>query len=424
MLVDDIIAAKTNNTRSQPGDIVTIPVDYVYLQDGNSPTIAKVFEKEGFEQVFDPSRIGVFFDHSVIWPNKEISNRIREAMDFCNRFGLRMFRSGEGISHVVAIEEGWFAPGAITLGTDSHTCTGGALDCLALGMGASDVVAAMITGETWLRVPETVVINVKGLPHPATCAKDVILYALATFGQEPFLYRSIEWCGPWVRDLSVDARSTIASMAVEMGAKCCFLEGAPHSKEIARLEVLGIPPVDELELNIDGLMPYIARPHLPQNSGPVTELSETEVNYVFVGSCTNSRFEDISKVARVLDGRQIAPGVHCLITPGSRRVFEAASEAGHIRTLMNAGAIVTPPGCGACLGTQGSIPADGDKIVSTMNRNFKGRMGNRDSEIYLASPFIAALCALEGRVPSAQQIDEFSTDLVLLETRDSQEEVT
>lgn len=404
MIVDDIIAARAGLDRLAPNDIVTVPVDRVYLQDGNSPTIAKIFKSEGFSRVFDPERIGIFFDHSVIWPNKDISNRIREAMSFAEQFGLRVFRGGEGISHVVAMEEGWFAPGTVTLGTDSHTCTGGALDCLALGMGASDVVAAMLTGKTWLRVPETVVIETRGTPGQATSAKDVILYALATFGQDHFLYRSIEWRGAWIRRLSLDARATMASMAVEMGAKCVFLEGSPHAADIARLKPMGVPPVEVLQLDIEALQPYIARPHLPQSSGPVSEMAGTAINYVFVGSCTNSRLEDLADVARVLEGRTVAPGVHCLVTPGSRRVFQMASEAGYVRTIMEAGAVVTPPGCGACLGTQGSIPADGDKIVSTMNRNFKGRMGNPDSEIYLASPHVAALCAVLGRVPYPHEV--------------------
>lgn len=226
MLVQDIIARRMAAGVNSPGETAVVKVDRIYLQDGNSPTIARLFREHGFRKVFDPERVGVFFDHSVIWPNAEIAGRIREAMTFCEDIGVRVFRPGDGISHVVAMEEGWFEPGSIVLGTDSHTCTGGANQALALGMGASDVVAAMITGETWLRVPETVRLEVVGTPSRMTRPKDVMLHVLATFGQDPFLYKSVEWCGDWAEALSDDGAATVANMAVEMGAKCAFLP--PH----------------------------------------------------------------------------------------------------------------------------------------------------------------------------------------------------
>jgi 3-isopropylmalate/(R)-2-methylmalate dehydratase large subunit len=298
------------------------------------------------------------------------------------------------------MEAGWFEPGTIVLGTDSHTCTGGANDCLALGMGASDVVGAMITGKTWLRVPETVCIKTVGRPSPAARAKDVVLFALATLGQEQFLYRSIEWTGPWVEQLSGDARATVASMAVEMGAKCVFLDGGSSRTSLAGLQSCNVPPFDTVVLDIDRLPPYVARPHAPSNSSPITDCAGQTINYVFVGSCTNSRLEDMAEVAAVLRGRTVDPSVHCLVTPGSRQVYLDAIAAGYINDIVSAGAMVTPPGCGSCLGTQGSIPASGDRVMSTMNRNFIGRMGNRDAEIFLASPLVAAHTALMGRIPS------------------------
>ncbi len=378
---------------------MTVPVDRVYLQDGNSPTIAKLFADNGLNRVFDPARIGVFFDHSVIWPNASIADRIREAMEFSRRYELKVFRGGEGISHVVAMEAGWFAPGSIVLGTDSHTCTGGANDCLALGMGASDVAAAMVTGTTWLKVPETVRLVTSGYPSSHARAKDVALYALAKLGQDRFLYRSIEWCGPWVETLSSDARATIASMAVEMGAKCVFLDGSQPRKLLSDLMETGIAPAEEIELELHDLPPFVARPHSPSNAIPLPSCEGLDVNYVFLGSCTNGRLEDIAEFASVVRGRTIHSRVHCLVTPGSRQIYLDAAKAGYVDDIMTAGGIVTPPGCGACLGTQGSIPAAGDRVVSTMNRNFIGRMGNREADIFLTSPLVAAYTAILGCLP-------------------------
>lgn len=406
MLADQIIANHLIEGKAEPDEFVTVNVDRIYLQDGNSPTIARMFREHGVDKVFDPGKIGVFFDHSVIWPNADIAARIREAEEFCRKLGLQVFRGGEGISHVVAMEEGWFEPGSIVLGTDSHTCSGGAAQALALGMGATDVMAAMITGETWLRVPRTVVLKVKGEPGRHTRAKDVVLHALATFDETTFLYRSIEWCGDWTNRLSTDSAESIASMAVEMGAKSAFLPPQAGRSE-------GLQPITgkadgkgatTLELDISGLPPFVAKPNSPSNSVPLDECSGVPINYVFVGTCTNSRLEDIAEVASVLDGSKVHADVHMLVTPGSKAVYLEAMRLGYIEKLATAGAIISPPGCSACLGTQGSIPASGDRVLSTMNRNFLGRMGNKEAEIYLSSPLVAARTALEGRIPTVDDL--------------------
>lgn len=400
MLVQDVIARRLVAGANRPGETAVVKVDRIYLQDGNSPTIARLFKEHGFRKVFDPERVGVFFDHSVIWPNAEIAGRIREAMAFCEDIGVRVFPPGDGISHVVAMEEGWFEPGSIVLGSDSHTCTGGANQALALGMGASDVVAAMITGETWLRVPETVRLEVVGTPSRMARPKDVMLHVLATFGQDPFLYRSVEWCGDWAENLSDDGAATVANMAVEMGAKCAFLP--PHGSRREHLRAIGSDTATgatHLRLDVTDLPPFVARPHAPGNAFPIDTCAGEPVNYVFIGSCTNSRLEDIAEAARVMDGRTVHPGVHVLVTPGSRSVLLEAMALGYVETLTRAGAIVTPPGCGSCLGTQGSVPARGDRVLTTMNRNFLGRMGNAEADIFLASPVVAAHAALSGHIP-------------------------
>lgn len=403
-LAERIIADHARGDPVVPGQLLTVRVDRVYMQDGNTPTIRRLFAEYGFQAVFDPTRIGVFFDHSVLSPEVALTNRLREAEMFAADLGLRTFRAGHGISHVVAAEEGWFEPDTIVVGADSHTCTGGALQCLALGMGASDVVAAMVTGQTWLRVPETVWLEVVGQPGPGVGAKDVMLAALARFGQDPFLYRSVEWHGAWIENASEDAAATVANMAVELGAKCAFLPPRPGRVDLRPIRP---PPAGDprrLRLDIGELPPFVAPPHSPLGGRPIDECAGQAIDYVFVGSCANSRLEDLAEVARILDGQRVHPRVHCVITPGSQRVFLDALRLGMIEQIVCAGALVVPPGCGACVGTQGTIPAAGDRVLSTMNRNFKGRMGSPQSQIWLASPTVAACTALLGRIPRAAEL--------------------
>lgn len=404
-IAEQIIASRADQDRVVPGELVTARVDRVYLQDGNSPTIATLLEKNGFTDVFDRDRVAIFFDHSVIAPDKHIAARLREADRLAERLGVRVFRAGEGISHVVALEEGWYEPGTIVLGSDSHTCTGGATQCLALGMGASDCTAAMVTGETWLRVPDTVWMDVRGRPGSATRARDVVLHALARNGQEPFLYKSVEWSGSWFDDLGLDSCASVANLGVEMGAKCTFLPpgpGRPEGMMPIQLPDAGDPRV--IVVDIDGLPPMVSKPHLPSNAVPLDECEGLKINYVFIGTCTNGRLEDIAEAAAVLGDAKVRAGVQCLVTPGSQRVFIEAMERGYIAKLMKAGAIISPPGCSACLGTQGSIPASGDRVLSTMNRNFLGRMGNPEAEIYLASPLVAAHTAIRGELPKLAEL--------------------
>ncbi|CUX03980.1 aconitase/3-isopropylmalate dehydratase large subunit family protein [Rhizobium pusense] len=404
-LVEQIIAGHAKRDFVSPGELVTASVDRVYLQDGNSPTIAGLFAEHGFSEVFDRERIGIFFDHSVIAPDKHIAARLREAERLAERLGVRVFRAGEGISHVVALEEGWYEPGTIVVGSDSHTCTGGATQCLALGMGASDCTAAMVTGETWLRVPETVWINVLGRPGSAARARDVALFALAENTQLPFLYKAVEWTGEWFSELGLDSCASVANLGVEMGAKCTFLP--PGVGRPSNMQPINLPAADDprvISLNIDGLPPMISKPHSPGNAVPISECEGLQINYVFIGTCTNGRLEDIAEAAEVLGGAKVRAGVQCLVTPGSQRVYLEAMELGYITKLVRAGAIISPPGCSACLGTQGSIPASGDRVLSTMNRNFLGRMGNPEAEIYLASPLVAAHTAIRGELPKLSEL--------------------
>jgi 3-isopropylmalate/(R)-2-methylmalate dehydratase large subunit len=392
--------------RARPGDLVSVDVDFVYLQDGNSPTVARLFAEHGFTEVFDPERVAFVFDHTVLVPDASMADRLREALTFAKQLKAKVVGRGSGISHVVAMESGWFEPGSLVLGSDSHTCTGGAAQSLALGMGASDIAAAMVTGRTWLRVPETVWLRVTGAPHPSVRPKDVMLRVLGHFGQRPFLYKSVEWCGPWAEGLSAASAASVASMGVEMGAKCVFLP-APAATAPGTVPITPQAGGEVLDFSVDGLRPMVALPHSPLSSTPLDDVAGERIDYVFLGSCTNSRLEDIREAATVVAGRSIHPDVHFVVTPGSKQTYLEASRAGYLDILTEAGALVTPPGCGACVGTQGTVPATGERVLSTMNRNFKGRMGNPAADIYLSSPLVAAHTALRGRFP---EVDELTTE--------------
>lgn len=397
-LARKIISDHVDGSDLPAGRIVTASVDHVYIQDGNSPTIARLFAKHGFDRVFDSTKISVFFDHSVLVPNVDIADRLKEARAFCTRMGLKMYEAGAGISHVVAAELGIFQPGNIVLGSDSHTCAGGAVGSLALGMGATDIAAAMVTGHTWLKTPRTLRLRVVGRPHASAAARDVVYFALARHTQAAFLYKSVEWAGDWASDLSADEAGSVASLGVEMGAKCVFLPQPGVGESLLSSDD------EEMVLDIDGLPPLVSLPHAPDNLVPIDEAAGQAIEYVFVGSCTNSRFEDIAEVASVLKGRRVDSRVHLIVTPGSREVYLKAIAAGHIESIVAAGGVVAPPGCGACLGTQGSVPASGDQVLTTMNRNFRGRMGNPNASIYLSSPRVAAHTALNGAIPRADEL--------------------
>ncbi len=404
-LAESIIAAHAGRESVSPGELVGVSVDRVYLQDGNTPTVRRLFAENGFMRVFDPGRIGVFFDHAVLVPDALMADRLREAELFAESLGLRVFPAGTGVSHVVALEEGWFEPGSIVVGADSHTCTGGVVQCMALGMGASDVTAAMVTGRTWLRVPETVWVEIEGATHPLARSKDVMLFVLGCLGQEPFLYRAVEVVGGWPATLATDAAATVANLGVELGCKILFLPPGPGRERLHPLQAPADAPSGlTFRVSVEGLPPFVSRPHSPGDAVPLDQCAGERINYVFIGSCTNGRYDDLTEAARVLGSGRVHAGVQCVITPGSRSVYLRALREGLVERFVEAGALVTPPGCGACVGTQGPIPAAGDRVLATTSRNFKGRMGNGSASVWLGSPLVAAYTALLGRIPSLDEL--------------------
>jgi 3-isopropylmalate/(R)-2-methylmalate dehydratase large subunit len=381
------------------GQLVTVRPDHVYVQDGNAPTIAKLYAEHGFDSVFDPARVSFVFDHSVLVADVEMADRMKEADAFASRLGVDVQSRGRGISHVIAAELGWFTAGSLVLGSDSHTCVGGAFGSLGLGMGASDITAAMVTGTTWLRVPETVTVELTGAPHRSVRPRDVLLTMLNRLGQEPFLYRSVEFAGDWARALSSDSAASLASLGVELGAKCVFIADADGLVPAGTA-----PQAQRITFDLESVEPVVSVPHLPANTRPLSEVAGTRIDYVFLGSCTNSRLEDLAEAAQAMVGHRVREGVQFVVTPGSIGVYRDAVRSGYVETLMEAGAVVTPPGCGSCVGTQGPLPARGDNVLSTMNRNFRGRMGNPAANIYLASPTVAAMASVLGAIPAPQEL--------------------
>lgn len=404
-LAEDIISNHSTLDSVNAGDIVTVDVDHLYLQDGNSPTIKRLFQQYGLKKVFNPDKISVFFDHSVLSPSIDISNRLKEAEEFASQHQLNIYNKGEGISHLVALEKGIYSPKSLVVATDSHTCTGGVVQSLSLGMGATDIAAAMVTGKTWVKVPMTCWVRLTGKPLSVTSAKDIMIYILGKFDPKAFVYKSIEWCGDYFSHLSQGEMVPFANMAVELGAKCAFVppyQGSPEG--MSEIEVTDSTDKMVIDLNIDGLPPYISAPHLPYNANPIHSLKNQVIDYVFIGSCANSNLTDIQVAVDLLSGRMVHKKVRLIVTPGSKKIYQQAMKNGLLTTLLDSGAIITPPGCGTCVGTQGYIPADGDRVFSTMNRNFLGRMGNGKAKIWLGSPRVAAAVAVLGYIPSLKEL--------------------
>lgn len=399
-----------------PDEFVEVAVDLVLANDVTAPPAFEAFRDIGAKRVFDPERIVLVADHFT--PSKDIA-----AAENCVRmrhFGREqalkhVYDAGCGIEHVLLPEEGLVGPGDIVVGADSHTCTYGALGAFATGMGSTDIAAAMATGTTWMRVPETIRIEYSGDLQQWVGGKDLILFTLGRIGVDGAKYRAIEFGGSLAAALPMSDRFTMANMAIEAGAKAglfavdatteAFLKRvAPDRSTMAHAS----DPDAEVErvVRIDGssVSLQVAVPHLPSQSVPVESLESTAIDQVVIGSCTNGRLSDLRTAARILQGRRVARGVRCLVFPGSRRVAIEACREGLFETFLQAGAVVCPPTCGPCLGGHSGVLASGERAIATTNRNFQGRMGASDSEVYLSGPAVAAATAVLGRIGSPQEV--------------------
>jgi len=408
-LVDKILAAHSDKKVISPGELINVRVDLILANDITAPLAIKEFRRIGIDRVFDPHKVVMVPDHFV--PNKDIPSAEQAKMmrEFALEQGLVYFEVGEmGIEHVILPEKGLVLPGDVVIGADSHTCTYGALGAFATGMGSTDIASAMATGEIWMKVPQTIKFLYHGKPGKWVSGKDLILYTIGDIGVDGAIYSAMEFSGEAIAGLSMDSRFTMANMAIEAGAKAGIFgvddKTLDYVKTRAKRPYTVYEPDDSaqysrvIEYDASKIEPQIAFPHLPSNTKPISQVGEIEIDQVVIGSCTNGRLEDLTTAAEVLRGRKVDKRVRCIIIPGSREVYLEALRGGLIETFIESGAVVSTPTCGPCLGGYMGVLAAGERCVSTTNRNFVGRMGSTESEVYLANPAVAAASAILGKI--------------------------
>jgi len=414
-MVEKIIASHLETDRVTPGQLITVPVDMVMANDVTAPIAIREFGQIGVERVFDPQRVVMMPSHFV--PNKDIkaAEQAQIMRNFARQQGILYFEVGTGgIEHVVLPERGLVVPGDIVVGADSHTCTYGALGCLATGMGSTDIAAAMATGEIWMKVPATRKMVYKGERKPWVGGKDMILNTIGRIGVDGALYMALEFTGPAITSLSMEGRLTMSNMAIEAGGKAGIMPvdetTLAYVKPRARRpwQVFEADPdahyVDVVEFDVSKMEPTVACPNSPQNVQPVSAVTNVVPDQVVIGSCTNGRIEDLRLAAGVLKGRHVHPYVRCIILPGSVMVQQQALREGLLEIFMDAGAVVSTPTCGPCLGGYMGVLAPNEVCVSTTNRNFVGRMGHPTAKVYLANPAVAAASAVLGRIASPEEL--------------------
>ena len=414
-LAEKILAAHCGKKKVVPGELINVNVDLVLANDITAPIAIKEFRRIGVKKVFDPKKIVMVPDHFV--PNKDIASAEQAKLmrDFALEQGLVYFEVGQmGIEHVILPEKGLVLPGDVVIGADSHTCTYGAVGAFSTGMGSTDIAAAMATGDIWMKVPPTIKFIYHGKLGRWVAGKDLILQTIGDIGVDGALYAAMEFTGEAIEALSMDSRFTMANMAIEAGGKAGIFpvdeKTLEYVKPRAKRPFKVYEPDEDaeyawvIEYDVSRLEPQVAFPHLPSNTKPISKVGKVEIDQVVIGSCTNGRLEDIQIAAKVLNGRKINPHVRCIIIPGSQQVYLDALKEGLIEAFIKAGAVVSTPTCGPCLGGYMGILAAGERCVSTTNRNFVGRMGSTKSEVYLVNPAVAAASAIAGRIAGPEEI--------------------
>jgi len=414
-LAEKILAAHTDKKEVSPGEFLNVRVDLILANDITAPIAIREFRRTGVDRVFDPGKIVMVPDHFT--PNKDIASaeQVKVMREFCREQGVIYFEVGQmGIEHVLLPEQGLVLPGDVVIGADSHTCTYGALGSFATGMGSTDIAAAMATGDIWMKVPPTIKLVYHGSLGKWVGGKDLILYTIGDIGVDGALYSVMEFTGEAVDALSLDGRFTMANMAVEAGAKAGIFrvdnKTQLYIKPRARRPYMVYEPDNNgeyaqvIDYDISAIEPQVALPHSPANARPVSQLGDIEIDQVVIGSCTNGRFEDLQLAAQVLKGRKVHPRVRCIIIPGSQEVYLDAVTRELIGVFIKSGAAVSTPTCGPCLGGHMGVLASGERCIATTNRNFVGRMGSPQSEVYLANPAVAAASAIAGRIVGPEEV--------------------
>lgn len=408
MTISEKILANKSGQEVSAGDIVVADLDKMMFHDGTFHLVTEAWEELNDGKVADPDRVVTIIDHSAPAPTAGAANLHQQLREFTSEHGVKLYDVGEGICHQLVPERGHVVPGDLVVGADSHTTTYGGINVFSTGVGATDLAAALHTGQLWFRVPETVRVNLAGELSEGVYSKDFILWLAGKLTADGATYKTLEYGGPGLKSLTIDARLTVANMAIELGGKAGIMEADDKTMDWVSERSDKTPdPVSpdadadysqEMFVDLADIEPSVATPHAVDNYSSIADLPETEVDEGVIGTCTNGRLEDMEIAARIAEGRKVKEGIRLIVAAASNQIYERASEKGILDTLVQAGASVITPGCGPCLGTHNGIPADGETVVSTANRNFKGRMGNENAEIYLASPATVMAAVIEGKI--------------------------
>ena len=410
-VIEKIIEHNTGK-EVKPGDIVTVNVDRVMIHDIFIPFVAEKFKEMGFEKLWDPDKVVLIYDHLVPASQLDDTRHFHTGDAFAEKYGMTHVHRSDGICHQLMTEAGYVKPGNIAFGTDSHTTTYGCVGAFSSGIGYTEMASILGTGTMWIKVPETIKVVINGKLPENVMSKDVILRLIGDLGADGATYKALEFSGSAVENMTVASRMTISNMAIEAGAKCALFTPDEKTAEYCDITLNDYQKslAGDADANYCKVMEYKAEDFVPVMACPsqvdkirnVSELEGTEIDQVFIGSCTNGRLEDLAAAAEVLKGKKVADFVKLIVTPASRKIYRQADEMGILDTLAEAGAIITHPGCGLCCGRTGGILTDGERVVATNNRNFLGRMGTSKVQIYLASPRTAASCAVAGQIVSPQ----------------------
>ncbi len=406
--VSEKILSAHSGQDAKAGDIVIANLDFIMGQDGTSGIIIDSFIKMAAKKIADPSKFVICIDHSAPSPNEGVSAIHKKIRDFTKAQGNLLYDIGCGVCHQLLPEQGLVVPGDLVIGADSHTCTYGAINVFSTGMGSTDVAAGAVAGKLWFKVPETIKVVYKGKLPKGVYSKDMILKLIGDIGADGATYMALEIYGETIDTLSVDARFTISNMAIECGAKVGLMLADKKVLDWVKVHSKRKPnPVEPdkdavyaktIELDVSKLEPLVAKPHAVDNVAPVKAVEGTPIQQGFLGTCTNGRVEDLRIAASILKGKQVNSEVRFIVAPASKQVLMDAMKEGFVQTLLEAGAVMVAPGCGPCVGTHNGVPSDGENVISTANRNFKGRMGNPNAFIYLASPATVAASVIEGKI--------------------------
>ena len=409
-MTQKILAAHAGLSEVKPGQLIKAKLDMVLGNDITSPVAINEFNKAGFEGVFDTDKISLVMDHFA--PNKDIkaAQQCKQCRTFAHRFDIKNYYDvGEmGIEHALLPEKGLVGPGELIIGADSHTCTYGALGAFSTGVGSTDMAAGMATGEAWFKVPSAIKFNLTGKLQKWVSGKDVILHIIGMIGVDGALYKSMEFTGEGLKNLTMDDRLCMANMAIEAGAKNGIFDVDEVTLEYVNGRVnrpFNTYKADPdaqydqvIDIDLSKITPTVSFPHLPENTKTFDEIGDVVIDQVVIGSCTNGRLSDMATAAEILKGKHIAENVRCIVIPATQQIYKESIKLGYLETFIDAGCIVSTPPCGPCLGGYMGILAEGERAVATTNRNFVGRMGHVDSEVYLASPAVAAASAIAGKI--------------------------